>query len=410
MTIIGSKIQRGCFATFGDISLLILIIIIGCLLFFLRGFQDNRVLEPEKSPFSPVVISRNKQRRIRIILPTGGSGLIQDAKIYQALIPNSYIVQVDRNSPDTHPEMNVKVDINLYLESIHAYNLFPANSRWLMVNQEYFSPCYAEMVDVLIAKSRYAERLLRDYVKKMDLTTRVVYLGHTSLPSRDIFPSSEKDWHLLVQFAGKSRQKGTAQIIKLWQKNRGFRHLVPDARLIITCRDTCLSKISDEIANIPHDGRGWNDPETGLSLYPYLDDKELSDLRLRAGLFLCPSLIEGYGHYINEGTANAAVVVTTDFPPMNELVPPNPLLIRPNLILESWQVIEPFGFLEPYLTGKHLPTSEACLVDPHHLEEILAYYLQLEREEKSSLAANNYHHYIARQEEFKKLLTEFLNS
>lgn len=400
--------------TLGDISLLIFIIIIGCLLFFLRGFQDNRVLEPEKTSLVPVVIGDNHQsqhRRVRIILPTGGAGLIQDAKIYQALIPNAYIVQVERNSPDTHPEMYVKVDVNLYLESIHTYNLFPADERWLMVNQEYFSLCYAEMVDVLIAKSHYAERLLLDYVKKMGLATRVVYLGHTSLPPdcNDREKDDTKDWHLAVHFAGKSRQKGTNQIIKLWQKNGGFRHLAPDTRLVITCRDTCLAKISDEITNLMHDGHGWHDPKTGLSLYPYLDEVDLNNLRRKAGLFLCPSVVEGYGHYINEGTAHGAVVITSDFPPMNELVPTNPLLVKPSLILESWQVIEPFGFLEPYLIGKHLPTSEACLADPSHLEEILDEYFRLPDEIKEILANNNYRHYNERQEEFKKLLTKFLS-
>jgi hypothetical protein len=39
-----------------------------------------------------------------------------------------------------------------------------------------------------------------------------------------------------------------------------------------------------------------------------------------ATFFLCPSIIEGYGHYINQARASGGVIVTTDAHPMNELI------------------------------------------------------------------------------------------
>lgn len=45
-------------------------------------------------------------------------------------------------------------------------------------------------------------------------------------------------------------------------------------------------------------------------------DKLMAD----SAFFLCPSIMEGYGHYINQARASGAVVVTTDANPMNELI------------------------------------------------------------------------------------------
>ena len=47
---------------------------------------------------------------------------------------------------------------------------------------------------------------------------------------------------------------------------------------------------------------------------------ELRKLMNTAGVHLCPSLAEGFGHYINEARSTGACVVTTDASPMNELV------------------------------------------------------------------------------------------
>ena len=396
----------------GDLIILLIILALLLLLFFFRSLPESNQVLPSNCNQSSLVetIRLDRPKRVRIMLPTGGSGLIQDARLYEALIPNSYIIQVDRNSPDSHIEAKIKVDVNLYLESVLASSYFPSNERWLMVNQEYFWPNHAEIVDVLITKSRYAYRLVSEYVKKVDFLADVVYLGHTSFPPRQ-HEDQDKNWNLCLHLAGRSRNKGTWQLIHTWQKEGGFRHIAPNATLVITCRHRCLNRITNETTNLIPNQQGWSDPNTGLYIYTYLDEDELDRYRRKAGLFICPSLVEGYGQYINEGSASRSIVMTTDFPPMNELVPvESRFLIPPELTLPSYQIMGPFGFLEPYLTGKHLPTSEACLPNFSEMARLLREYFSLSQEDKEKLAEDYFECYRQQQQNFRSALAEFLIS
>uniref|UniRef100_A0AAV1TAX6 Glycosyl transferase family 1 domain-containing protein n=1 Tax=Peronospora matthiolae TaxID=2874970 RepID=A0AAV1TAX6_9STRA len=49
---------------------------------------------------------------------------------------------------------------------------------------------------------------------------------------------------------------------------------------------------------------------------------EFGKLMAESAFFMCPSGMEGYGHYINQARASGGLIVSTNLPPMNELLTP----------------------------------------------------------------------------------------
>ncbi|ORY30675.1 hypothetical protein BCR33DRAFT_841603 [Rhizoclosmatium globosum] len=66
--------------------------------------------------------------------------------------------------------------------------------------------------------------------------------------------------------------------------------------------------------------RGMKHLPKNIEILSSVSIQKLRELQLSHGVHLCPSQQEGYGHYINEARALGALVMTTDYPPMNEFV------------------------------------------------------------------------------------------
>jgi glycosyltransferase involved in cell wall biosynthesis len=76
-----------------------------------------------------------------------------------------------------------------------------------------------------------------------------------------------------------------------------------------------------------------------------VDEATLRRLQNESALYLCPSEAEGFGHIILEGLSVGGVVITTDAPPMNELVTPDAGL------LVAVERTEPMGIGERYFVN-----------------------------------------------------------
>lgn len=56
-----------------------------------------------------------------------------------------------------------------------------------------------------------------------------------------------------------------------------------------------------------------------VKYHEFLSIRDLRKMQLENSVHICPSKREGFGHYINEARAVGALVIATNFPPMNEM-------------------------------------------------------------------------------------------
>ncbi len=96
-----------------------------------------------------------------------------------------------------------------------------------------------------------------------------------------------------------------------------------------------------------------------------LADEELLRLQQSSGVHLCPSREEGFGHYINEARALGALVMTTNWAPMNDLVQ------------DHFGVLIPCQLTSTSLYQSSLPGNQACRVGPTDLEKAMDKYFGL---------------------------------
>jgi glycosyltransferase involved in cell wall biosynthesis len=194
-------------------------------------------------------------------------------------------------------------DINIFLAQFKMEWFSKAKLNWLIPNAEYCNATLSELqaFDLILCKTKECLRIFKS------MCDNVYYLGFTS---RDCYePRVAKDFSKHLHLAGKSRMKGTAQVLQAWRKH-------PELPLLtlIKHRET------------PHFF-----PFKNLRLIKKrISNRSLIKLQNQCGVHVCPSKTEGFGHYIMEAMSTGAVVITTDAPPMNEFIWNTSCLVKYN--------------------------------------------------------------------------------
>lgn len=211
----------------------------------------------------------------------------------------------------------------LFLERVTARWLRRAGHYLLIPNQERYARRLVPLltrIDHILCKTLHAQEIFAA------LHPSVHFIGFTSADRMqpDILPDYDRFFHL----AGGSALKGTQVLLDLWARHPEWPELT-----LVQHRGAVPAGIP---ANVSH-------------VYRYLPDDELKALQNTCGVHLCPSRSEGWGHSIVEAMSCRALTITTDGPPMNELVRPDR------------GVLVPWYRTEPRKLGFNYDVDPACL-------------------------------------------------
>ena len=252
---------------------------------------------------------------IRVIGKSNGAGLSRDLEMIALALrkcgPRVEVVEADRQDArlrrsrvrrwrarvqsllaGSHAE---RCDLNVMLEHAWPHHMRAARFNVLVPNPEW---CDRRDQGHLAGFDRIWAKTHATLGIFDALGLPAAFIG---FDSEDRYDSTVERDERCLHVAGKSKMKGTARLIEVWQRHPEWPRL--------TVVQSSLS--------IEHSGTTASNVE--FRRY-YMDDPELRRLQNACRYHICMSEAEGWGHYIVEAMSVGAVIVTVDAPPMNELV------------------------------------------------------------------------------------------
>ncbi len=323
-------------------------------------------------------------KRINIITTDSKAGLGRDVKILATILKEagfSVTVYILGEKTVGHKIQRIKTyinrftsytftskppyDINLFLEYVEP-SWFPyARVNCLIPNQEWFREDwypYLEKFDYILCKTRFAENIFSK------LGCKTEFISFTSL---DCFNEKyPKDYDTFLHLAS-SWQKDTKTILEVWQRHPEW------PKLTIKPKQNTSSKIT--APNIEY-------------ITKYLYDEVLCQYQNSHGIHLCPSEAEGFGHYIVEAMSCKAVTLTTNAPPMNQVITQNR------------------GILVDYHSSKIQRLGTNYYVDSQSLEQKINEILGMDYNSKKQLGENARDWYQQNDSFFRRKLIEVLGN
>ena len=297
----------------------------------------------------------------RIIIKDNVGGIVKDMETIKHIIESlGYNVEIviynEYNKLPKHikkPKFK-KVKLQILIEHVfveYPTKLFPADKTFIFVNQEYMNDWDIDRMQdktvIPLCKTHYGLQSL----KKLGINTGK-YVGFgtafskniSGLDSNDIgsdvdSDNIEKIPNLFIHIVGASPLKGTKLLIETWIEKKikepliitGYNKDHGNDKLFLYWNSLHPRIIKN--GSLPENIKiQWKKHLDNISIPEFqnigsvyffngkLDMKIIKFLQLSADVHMCPSLIEGWGQYIDEGRRSKSVVLILDAPPMNELI------------------------------------------------------------------------------------------
>ena len=227
---------------------------------------------------------------INLIYYNNGVGLTKDAFILDDILNKHFVinhVHIDKGECKD-------ADINLFIQNIDENSiefLFTANKNVLIPNIEWMSSFCIENLsrfDLILSKSNECKDILLKYNGEIEMS------GFSSI---DRFDPSIKKQKTFFHLCGRSIQKNTELVVDTFNENG-----LPIA--IVDCTSRFKGKTNSNIKYINS----------------FLSEQEINQLFNENLYHVCPSINEGWGHYIYEALSCQSVVIVPNAKPMNEFL------------------------------------------------------------------------------------------
>jgi glycosyltransferase involved in cell wall biosynthesis len=176
-----------------------------------------------------------------------------------------------------------------------------------------------------------------------------------------------------LHLAGRSEHKGTRQVLEAWRRHPEWPERTVVRRPLD--RDSVL-----ELPSMPN----------VRYITERLNDAEVLALQRQRSFHVLPSEVEGYGQALVEGLSVGAVVVTTDAPPMNDIVAADR------------------GILVAAHRGESIRLGRSYRVDVDALEAAVADALNWSVERRSALGAAARAWFVANDRRFRQHFPQVL--
>jgi glycosyltransferase involved in cell wall biosynthesis len=273
--------------------------------------------------------------RINLLSHDNGVGLTQDVKIVKQILDTRYkCTFIDLRYGQPQP-----ADVNIFFEILDSRFYKSAKYNLLFPNPEWFMwPTLLKGIDLVLCKTRDAVRIFNI------LNAKTVFTSFTSEDRAKTYnPVNER---VYLHTAGQSRTKGTDTVFRSWKRE------YPEMIF------TKLFEAKQYENHLPN-------------IYTYFDRIPLDimiELQNKAVFHLCTSEYEGFGHYIWEAKSARGIVITTDAPPMSEMV---------------WDGVD--GFLVTATRSKRMNYGRLAMVDLEALRACIEKTMLLTNSEIKSM-------------------------